>query len=121
MDVNPLVVKKIQMLINAQILMNSIEDLKNTNAYNHRVKTTGNQFLIALDQELQKEIKKIWFNDDMLSVNLMQSYQEVARQISECDNPALIIKFGQLFRNGLDLNKVKIIEMKRKIYKTRQK
>ena len=121
MNINPLVVKKIQMLINAQILMNSIEDLKNTNAYNHRVKTTGNQFLIALDQELQKEIKKVWFNDDMLSVKLMQSYQELSKQVSECDNPALIIKLGQLFRNGLDLNKVKIIEMKRKIYKTKQK
>jgi hypothetical protein len=57
----------------------------------------------------------------MLSVKLMQSYQELSKQVSECDNPALIIKLGQLFRNGLDLNKVKIIEMKRKIYKTKQK
>ena len=115
-DLHPSVFTQIMMLMSAQVCMQSMIDLENTPAYKKRVKETGNQFLIALDQNLKKDAEKLYLTEPNISNDICRSIVNVAKVVANCKNPTALVTLSRLLDDGLDLNKVKLVEYKRGPY-----
>jgi len=115
-DINPLVFSQILMMMAGQVCMNTMVDLEKTPAYRKRVKETGNQFLIALDQNLQKDINRLYNTDDTISLDLCKSISNIAKVVANCKNPTALVTISRLLDDGIDLDKVKLTEYKRGPY-----
>ena len=115
-DLHPSVFTQIMMLMSAQVCMQSMIDLENTPAYKKRVKETGNQFLIALDQNLKKDAEKLYLTEPNISNDICRSIVNVAKVVANCKNPTALVTLSRLLDDGLDLNKVKLVEYKRGSY-----
>lgn len=99
---HPLVFSKMLMLMSAQVCLYTLQDLKNTNAYKKRVKETGNQFMVALDQDLQKEINRLYMSDENISKDLCNSIVQMAKVVANSKNPASLITITEILKNDIN-------------------
>lgn len=99
---HPLVFSKMLMLMSTQVCLYTLHDLKGTNAYKKRVKETGNQFIIALDQDLQKEINRLYMSDENISKDLCNSIVQMAKTIANSKNLAGLVTITEILKNDVN-------------------
>ena len=106
---------KITMLLSAQVTKHALEDLRHTSTYKAKLKTSIDQCLIAINNDCNKDIAKLWETDEIVSMKLMQSISDIALAIAKCKNPIALLSIRELLRQDLDLDKIKVVELKHKI------
>lgn len=106
---------RITFLMAAQVTKHALEDLKHTSAYRGKLKAPINQCLIAITNECNQDIAKLWQTDELISMQLMQSISDIAKAIAECKNPIALLSIKELLRKDVDLDRVKVIELKHPI------
>lgn len=113
-NIQPETITKIISLTAAQVLMHSLEQLKGTKHYKGKLKEKGNQFLIALFNDCKDDISNIWKTDEKLSMNLNQAIEDIAKALAKSKDPTVFLIIRELLREDIDLEKVKILELKHK-------
>jgi len=71
--------------------------------------------LIALTNECNQDIAKLWQTNELISMQLMQSISDIAKAIADCKNPIALLSIKELLRKDVDLDRVKVVELKHKI------
>jgi hypothetical protein len=99
-------------IIGSELLVNYLEELKETPIYRQRLKNISNSLIEELEQLLIREFPKIYNLDEEFIVNLMREYKDLLENITVCGGNDLIV-IGQLIKEyKLDrdkfLNKFKI-------------
>jgi superfamily I DNA and/or RNA helicase len=85
---------KLTALITSQILHECLDELENTNFYNHKLKQITKRFQKELSVHCDKEINTIWALDEETCVTLDKSITNVIQYIySNIDNIHLLNEF----------------------------
>jgi len=83
----------------AQVLNETLDDLKETSFYKSKLKTAGNQFSIQLTNTCNKHIDDIWGVDERSARQLMDGIMEISKAIAKM-KPSQLAVFGDLLKTG---------------------
>lgn len=99
-------------LLSAQTFVYAQEQLKNTKPpyYKADIKAKGNAFLTSIIQNLNKDISKLFKNDEIQAMELQRSIERIGKLIAEGNGEALTI-IDQMLQKGFDFSKYKLVEI----------
>ena len=69
----------------SSLLMDKLDDLKNTNIWNGQLKATGKQFQIQAMKLLKQELYKHFGKNEELSQNIMNNFEEFMEKFSKIE------------------------------------
>lgn len=67
------------------LLMDKLDDLKNTNIWSGKLKVAGNQFRIQAERLLRQELHKHFGKNEELSQNIMNNFEEFLEKFSKIE------------------------------------
>ena len=91
------------------LLMDKLDDLKNTNIWSGKLKVAGNQFRIQAEGLLRQELHKHFGKNEELSQNIMNNFEEFLEKFSKIE-PMRIFLVNQYWDSFITEIKGKPIE-----------
>ena len=67
------------------LLMDKLDDLKNTNIWSGKLKVAGDQFRIQAERLLRQELHKHFGKNEELSQNIMNNFEEFLEKFSKIE------------------------------------
>lgn len=67
------------------LLMDKLDDLKNTNIWSGKLKVAGDQFRIQAERLLRQELHKHFGKNEELSQNIMDNFEEFLEKFSKIE------------------------------------
>lgn len=67
------------------LLMDKLDDLKNTNIWSGKLKVAGDQFRIQAERLLRQELHKHFGRNEELSQNIMDNFEEFLEKFSKIE------------------------------------
>lgn len=67
------------------LLMDKLDDLKNTNIWSGKLKVAGDQFRIQAEKLLRQELHKHFGKNEELSQNIMDNFEEFLEKFSKIE------------------------------------
>lgn len=67
------------------LLMDKLDDLKNTNTWSGKLKVAGDQFRIQAERLLRQELHKHFGKNEELSQNIMNNFEEFLEKFSKIE------------------------------------
>lgn len=67
------------------LLMDKLDDLKNTNIWSGKLKVAGDQFRIQAERLLRQELHKHFGKNEELSQNVMDNFEEFLEKFSKIE------------------------------------
>ena len=67
------------------LLMDKLDDLKNTNIWSRKLKVAGDQFRIQAERLLRQELHKHFGKNEELSQNIMNNFEEFLEKFSKIE------------------------------------
>lgn len=67
------------------LLMDKLDDLKNTNIWSGKLKVAGDQFRIQAERLLRQELHKHFRKNEELSQNIMNNFEEFLEKFSKIE------------------------------------
>jgi hypothetical protein len=67
------------------LLMDKLDDLKNTNIWSRKLKVAGDQFRIQAERLLRQELHKHFGKNEELSQNIMDNFEEFLEKFSKIE------------------------------------
>lgn len=67
------------------LLMDKLDDLKNTNIWSGKLKVAGDQFRIQAERLLRQELHKHFGKSEELSQNIMDNFEEFLEKFSKIE------------------------------------
>lgn len=67
------------------LLMDKLDDLKNTNIWSGKLKVAGDQFRIQAERLLRQELHKHFRKNEELSQNIMDNFEEFLEKFSKIE------------------------------------
>lgn len=67
------------------VLMEKLDDLKNTNIWSGKLKVAGDQFRIQAEKLLRQELYKHFGKNEELSQNIMNNFEEFLEKFSKVE------------------------------------
>lgn len=83
----------------AQVLIETLDDLKETDFYKSKLKIAADQFCIQLTNTCIKHINTIWKGDEIAARQVMDGITEISKAIVNM-KPAQLAVFGDLLKTG---------------------
>lgn len=100
----------ITMLSAFQVILNCQSELEGSNYYQGKSKEVINTAINTLSLNNAKNRNKIWKIDEKLAADIMHSIHVIGEQIAQ-SNPLGLHAITYLTRQGIDLSKIKIVEL----------
>lgn len=91
------------------LLMDKLDDLKNTNIWSGKLKVAGDQFRIQAERLLRQELHKHFGKNEELSQNIMDNFEEFLEKFSKIE-PVGIFLVNQYWDSFITEIKGKPIE-----------
>lgn len=91
------------------LLMDKLDDLKNTNIWSGKLKVAGDQFRIQAERLLRQELHKHFGKNEELSQNIMNNFEEFLEKFSKIE-PMRIFLVNQHWNSFITEIKGKPIE-----------
>lgn len=91
------------------LLMDKLDDLKNTNIWSGKLKVAGDQFRIQAERLLRQELHKHFGKNEELSQNIMDNFEELLEKFSKIE-PMMIFLVNQYWDSFITEIKGKPIE-----------
>lgn len=91
------------------LLMDKLDDLKNTNIWSGKLKVAGDQFRIQAERLLRQELHKHFGKNEELSQNIMDNFEEFLEKFSKIE-PMGIFLVNQYWDSFITEIKSKPIE-----------
>lgn len=91
------------------LLMDKLDDLKNTNIWSGKLKVAGDQFRIQAERLLRQELHKHFGKNEELSQNIMNNFEEFLEKFSKIE-PMWIFLVNQYWDSFITEIKGKPIE-----------
>lgn len=91
------------------LLMDKLDDLKNTNIWSGKLKVAGDQFRIQAERLLRQELHKHFGKNEELSQNIMNNFEEFLEKFSKIE-PVGIFLVNQYWDSFITEIKGKPIE-----------
>lgn len=92
-------------LATTQVLLEVMDALKHTSAYEGSTKVATKKLNVQLTQKVYPKIKVMFDNDEELSMQYMVGIEEICKLIARGE-PSIIMKLGELLSGGIDLSQI---------------
>lgn len=92
-------------LATTQVLLEVMDALKHTEAYEGKTKVATKKLNVQLVQKVYPKIKHMFDNDEGLSMAYMKGIEEICKLIALGD-PTIIMKLGELLGQGIKLEQI---------------
>lgn len=73
------------------LLMDKLDDLKNTNIWSGKLKVAGDQFRIQAERLLRQELHKHFGKNEELSQNIMDNFEEFLEKFSKIEPTGIFL------------------------------
>lgn len=90
-----------KLVLTAQLVLESLEQLSNTNQYRQKLKYHGKEFTKELDKLLNEELEKHYGKNEEVTLNVTKNLEELSAKIPFLD-PIQICLLNQYLPDMLD-------------------